>query len=580
MSTTTLRSATRSVTRRRFLVQFGLGLAGASMMACTPSAPPAPQPTAAPKAAPPPPTAVPAAQPTTAPPAKPAAAAAPAATSAPQAAAAPTSAPQSAPATVKRGGMLLVAGESDPITFDTTSGGGPSSRRVLRALYDPLLELDEQGTMQPALVERWERPDETTYIFHVRPGVKFHDGTALDAEAVKFHFDRHLDPATASQARSDLGPIDRVELAGPMTVKIALKEPFAPFLSGLFDRSGFVISPTAWQKWGRNDYALHPAGTGPFKLASYTKDLQAVVERNPDYWRPGEPSLDGITFRAIPLDATRLTELRSGGVHVAEELPFQDVQRLKGMPEIVVSEKNGFRWDAFMYNMRKEPWASSKPLRQALNWALDRDAIQKTVYFDTGSPGYDPFMFGTPYSDPNYKPFTRDLDRAKRLVEESGVATPLQVSAIIYQDQPFQRALQIAQANFEELGIQMSITVNDTASVLQAYQKGDYEFSINWCGFRPDPDGWIHGKYHSKGSSNFYGFYNNPETDALIERARRSSDQAERVRLYRQVAARLNDDAPHVFFHYGANIKGLSPKVKGFVHFHDSMTRYQNVSLE
>jgi peptide/nickel transport system substrate-binding protein len=139
--------------------------------------------------------------------------------------------------------------------------------------------------------------------------------------------------------------------------------------------------------------------------------------------------------------------------------------------------------------------------------------------------------------------------------------------------------MQIAQANFAEIGINMTINVRDAAAMLESYRSGTYEFGVNWWGFRPDPDNWIYQKYHSTGSQNYYGYYNSPVADELIDRAQRSSNPAERVTLYRQLAVRLNEDAPHIFFHYGSNLKGLSPKVKGFVHFQDTMIRWQNISL-
>jgi peptide/nickel transport system substrate-binding protein len=557
-------------TRRAFLRQ-GLMMAGGGAMAsllaaCGQPAAPPPAPAAKPTEAPAQGAPKPAA-PTVAP------------TSAPQpAAAAPTSAPQTAPAAAKPGGALVVALEADPLGFDPAFFSVPG-RRAARAIYDPLLELDEQGNIQPGLAERWEQPDDTTYLFHIRPGVKFHDGTALDAEAVKFHFDRHMDPETGSFRKTELGTLDRVDVTGPLTVKATLKSPYAPFPYALFDWVGFVISPAAYQRWGKQDYRFHPAGTGPFRFVSYAKDQQTVVERNPDYWRTGEPLLESVTFRAIPLDSTRLTELRSGGAHIAEDMPFQDFQRLKSMSEIAVSEKGGFRWDSVFMNVRKDPYTNKK-LRQALNWALDREAIQKSVYFDTGQIGYDPFLPGTPYFDPGYKPFTRDVDRAKRLLEESGLPTPLQVTVTLDQDQANQKIMQIVQANLAELGVNVEIKVEDAASRLENVRAGNTQMSTTWFGYRPDPDGWIYSYFHSKGSNNYYGFYSSPEADDLIERARGGRDQAQRVALYRQLADRLNDDAPNVFFHYGSNIKGLSPRVKGFVHFQDSMIRFQKISLE
>jgi peptide/nickel transport system substrate-binding protein len=248
------------------------------------------------------------------------------------------------------------------------------------------------------------------------------------------------------------------------------------------------------------------------------------------------------------------------------------------MPDIVVSEKDGFRWDAFVYQTQHKPWDNPK-MRQVLNYSLDREAIHESVYFGTGSIGYDAFLPGTPFYDPNYKPYTRDLDMAKRLLDEVGYNASVPLEAQVNLDEPHQKAFQIAQANLAEIGLKVNISVVDTTTLLKQSRDGQYDFSTTWWGYRPDPDGWITGKFRTGGSINF-SFLSDPDLDKLIDQAQQSADLDERVKLYRQTAQKINEDGTHVFFHYGSSIRGLSPSVKGAVHFVDSILRFHTISLE
>src|SRR6266566_2552621 len=194
------------------------------------------------------------------------------------------------------------------------------------------------------LADSWDAPDPKSYVLHLKQGLHFTDGTDFDAAAVKFNMDRHLDPKTASKQIGTLLSVASVEATDKSTVRFNLKAPSAAFMSTFFDRVGFIASPAAVQKWGNNDYGLHPVGVGPFQLVDYKADQQYVVQRNPNYWDKGRPYLDSITFKDIPVDATRETELRSGGAHMAEDLPLQDVERMRTMTEFHLSERSGARF--------------------------------------------------------------------------------------------------------------------------------------------------------------------------------------------------------------------------------------------
>ena len=331
-----------------------------------------------------------------------------------------------APAAVKDGGTLTVALFADPRTLDPHLTGNLQGRATTQAIHDTLLEVDGNGHLVPGLVESWEWKDDRTVVLTTRSGVKFHDGTDFDAEAVRYNLERIRNPDTGSIRGGEISVLDTIEVVDAKTVKLSLKQPFAAFLFPLVDVAGCVASPTALERWGQ-EYGLHPAGTGPFAATEYLKDAHTILERNGDYWNAGKPHLDRLVLRPIPVDSTRLAELRSGGVQLAESLPLQDIPRLREGDEIVVSEKVGFRWEWFGFNVREEYAGRSRKLRQAFQWAIDREALHHVAYFGTGSIGYDGILPGSPFHDPDYKPYERDLDKAKRLVEESGLDRPIEL---------------------------------------------------------------------------------------------------------------------------------------------------------
>ena len=544
------------LTRREFLrnvCAIGGALAGASLLAACGQQAPAPAPTA------------PLAQPTGAPAAQ------------PTAAAAPTAAPaQAAPAAAKPGGTLTVAITEDPVTLDPPGPGNPQNRMIRGAIHEALIDIDEQGKPIPWLAEAWEQTDPTTYVFHLRKGIKFHDGTEFNADVVKFNLERMMNPDVKNLWRSEIAALDKVEVVDASTVRVKAKGPFAGFIIPFYDMNGMQASPTAVQKWG-DEYGFHPVGTGPFKFVEYTKDNRTVIEKNPDYWDKGKPQLDQVIFRPIPDNSTRLTELRSGGAQIIEYLPFQDVERLKGGSDVVVSEKTGFRVDWLTLNVEKEP-ATSKEFRQAWTYLIDRDAIQAAVYRNTGSPAWDLQLPGSRYFDPNYKPATRDVAKAKQLLDASGVKLPFEFTIYTDQDPVRKQEVQVLQANAAEVGINIQTEALDRAAWLARHQSGDFLAVLSWWGYRPDPDQYLSVLLSTKGSWN-WSRYSSPRMDALLEAERVELDDAKRTKIFRDIADLTTDDMPVVPYHYGSNIKGLSPKVQGFVHRVDGLIRFTDIRL-
>lgn len=482
----------------------------------------------------------------------------------------------------KPGGTLNVVIGGTITTFDTSNINFYEERKALRLLYDPLIALGDDGQplAERSLAERWEFTDPLTFVLHLRQGVKFHDGTPFDAEAVKFNLDRHLDPEIASTARSELTPVDRVEVVDPSTVKIILKFPTVAFDVTLFDRSGYQISPTAWEQYGKESFGSHAIGTGPFKLVELLPGERATFERNPDYWASPMPYLDQVVFRIVPNDATRLIELQSGGAQIAEGLPYQDIERIKQMPEVVLQDQL-FRMEFLRWNVDSE-FGKSKEFRQAFQWALDREAIQRTVYFNTGQIGYAPYFPGTPFYDESYKPFTRDLDKAQALLDQSGLPSPIRFTFYVGEDPVAEREAQIYQSNLSDIGVTIDIQKEQDAAANARLDSGDYNVSSNWWGWRPDPYFYMP-IFKSDGASFSYfqpGQWKDPTFDQLVDDAAAEADLETRKELYQEAAELLNEGAAWVFYRFGPIYVGSAPNVRDFTDPRSTIVDYAKVWLE
>ncbi|WP_342643839.1 ABC transporter substrate-binding protein [Rhodoligotrophos ferricapiens] len=485
----------------------------------------------------------------------------------------------SAPAVGKPGGSLTAAIFADPLSLDPHLTGNLQGRAATRAIHDTLFTIQD-GRLAPGLVESWEQPDEKTFVLKLRQGIKFHDGTPFDAEAVKFNIDRIRDTSIGSIRGGEITALDTIEAVDAHTVKMVTKYPFAAFLFPFTDVTGCIGSPAAFKKHGI-DYGLHPSGTGPFKLAEYSKDNRTVLEKNGGYWQKGKPYLDQVILRPVPTDSTRLSELRAGSVQIAEALPLQDIQRLRAANEFVVSEKPGFRWEYFGFNLRDQYPGKSKAFRQAFQWAIDRQALHQVAYFGTGEIGYDGILPGSPFYDPNYKPFKRDVDKAKRLIEESGLDTPILIGAPLQPDPVKQRATQIFQANAAEIGVKVNIEQIDSAGYRNMLRDGMMPMDAQgWWGYRPDPDQYLAILLGSEGSYAKYHAYSNPEMDKLIQAERAGRTEEERRIAFRKISELMNEDAVYVPWHYSSDFKGLDPKVKGFQHAADGIINFAELWIE
>ncbi len=533
--------------RLAFVVLLTLALAACAQPAAAPS-----QPAAAPTSAP--------AAPTTA------------AKEAPKAAAATEAPKAAAPAAPAAGAdTITIALESDPPRLDPHLSSAAVDRQVFQSLFDSLVDLDQNLNIVPKLAEKWTiSPDGLVYTFNLRKGVKFHDGTDFDAQAVKVNFDRMMDEKTASARRSEISSVDKVEVVDPQTVKITLKKAFSPFLATLTDRAGMMLSPKALAADAAN-FQNNPVGTGPFKFVEKVKDDHVTVERFDQYWGGPAPT-KRIIYRTFVDGNVRVVNMKSGQVDISNTTPSKDIPSFQSDPKWKVSLKPGLGWQGIWLNVTKPPF-DKKENRQALAAALDRAAITKVVFQDlTAVPGWSPFPPGTPAYDETKKAPARDIAKAKDLLAKAGNPTGFSFTFKIGQDAIAQQLGQIVQSMASEAGIQVKLEQVEFGALLDQLGKKNYEAAqIGWSG-RADPDGNVTNHFITNGPNNYAG-YSNPDVDKWLEDARLAQDMAARKAIYTKIDAQLAEDQPFIFLWWPVDNKVFLANLEGFVHVPDGMMR-------
>jgi len=505
---------------------------------------------------------------------------APAAATTPPSAAKPTAA-SAAAASPNKGGTLRVGLSVDVVTLDPHLSGSKFDRQVYHNLYDPLFILDDKLGIQPNLAESYQNPDPQTLILKLRSGLKFHDGTDLNAEAARFNFDRMAnDPK--SVRKGEVANIASTEVVDPLTLKISLKQPDSSLLATLTDRAGMMISPTALGKLGADlGHDATGAGTGPFQFVEWVPDDHVLLKRNDTYWsKSGGPYLDQIRYRPIPDDTVKLQSLQNSEIDVLDYLAPRNVSIAKSDSNLVVIDVPSLAAFWFTLNTTRPPF-SDKNLRLALTYALDVDAIVKGVYLGVGVPANGPISPASWAYDDTIKPIQRDLNKAKQYLAAAGQPNGF---AFDFETVNVPIAIQeaeVVKAQLAEAGITCNVVQIDGARQLSDGNNKTYEMTTyDWSG-RPDPDGNSYQFFHTTpGVSLNWSGISNPQLDQLLEQTRQVTDHSQRKQLYSQAIQILAAEAPVVWEIHPVEPKALSPKVQGYTPIPDGMLRFRDAYLK
>jgi peptide/nickel transport system substrate-binding protein len=474
------------------------------------------------------------------------------------------------------GGTLTIAFASDTKTLDPSFSVNFSERQPLYLLYNTLLALNPDLTMAPELAERWETSaDGLRLTLHLRRGVKFHDGTDFNAQAAKYNLDRRLDQTVASPQRAQLAAIiASVEAPDATTVVINMKQPSPSILGMLAQREGFMASPAAIERFGK-DFATNPVGTGPFTFKEWTPGQRIVLEKNRNYWEAGKPYLDGIVFADITNTVVGVQRLITGEADYISALSPIDIRQIETRREIKLDPSSVGRWYGLQWQVDKAPFDNAK-LRQAIAHAIDRKKIVDIVM-----NGRAPVAEGlTPpalwWHDPALRGPAYDPVRARALLAEAGHPNGIQLTLSNPQITLLQQMNQLVQEQLKAVGIDVRLEPVAQSDWYPRLVQGAINFSpIRWSQ-RPDPDGLFTILLQSNGFANSTK-YKNPELDALLERARNATAVDSRKALYRDVERMMVSDLPYVSLFFSAEYAAMRSNVMNHIWIGDEIPRFRDV---
>lgn len=474
----------------------------------------------------------------------------------------------------RAGGTLTVVLDGEIDTIDPQKSVTIVGNQVWPNIYETLVvQGPNLDSVEPVLAESWEQPDDRTYVFTLRQGVKFHDGSDFTAEDVKFSYDRMMDEATAASRRPDFLPVESVEVVDDFTVQFTMKEPYGPFLSKLELLAILPNDPAI-------DHATAPIGTGPFKFTEWVTGQSITLDRFEEYWQEGRPYLDSIVYRPIAEPSTRIVELQTGNVDVLNAVPAKDVATLEEDANVVVYRNAGVTRDHVGFNMESELFKDNPNLRKCIAWAVDRQTIADTILFGLAKPAQvaipeSHWAYNT--AADNY--FGFDTAKAKEFCDQAD-PLPAEVTVTVSPTYPDQiKMAELMQQALAEVGIDLKIEQLEWSTWIDTVVvQGDYDMEIVLISGGSDPDDFFYQWHHTGEVFNLWR-YSDPEMDALLEAGRSTVDQAARKEIYDQIQQKLLDDAPLVHIIYRDQVMAAGAAVQDFEMRLDSRLEFRDVWL-
>ena len=484
----------------------------------------------------------------------------------------------------KSGGTLRVAWEQDVTGFDPHWTPGLQVQYISGNLFNSLITIDEQLNYVPELAESWEAQDNgKVYVFRLRQGVKFHDGSDFDAAAVAWNFERIMDPEEKAFPRPFFQIIEAVEPLDAHTVKFTLKYPTQTFIPTLaVYRTGFLIkSPTSYKTWGRNDAAMNPAGTGPFKFAKWEPNQIIVLEKNPDYYKKGLPYLDRIELKIMKEGVTRTAALRAGEVDFVNYVPKEMVERLSRDPKIQVLRGPDTQSVNISFNNSKKPFDDVR-VRQALGgYGIDRQAIAKTAMLGIGQALWSFVAPGGKDHIDFDEQFPYNPEKAKALLKEAGFddKNPLKYTIMTHAAEPsLPTVATIIKTQLAKIGVDVTVEVIDRPVFLRRLTTDrDWDQFINFT--LSSLDAYTRSYLlHSKVGTNQVN-HKDTQIDALWDQLQQATTPEEFSRLSHEVQRYIVGNMVQMSATTLPFIQAARDQVKGYVFERGFKIRFETTWL-
>ena len=486
---------------------------------------------------------------------------------------------------VEEPGSVVMIIESSPNNLDLRQGTDAQSERVGGQIFDALVKKDEHYELQPWLATSWEQPDALTWVFHLRDGVRFHDGRPLEAADVVYTIESLIGGSLVTAKGGNFASVDRAEARDRLTVVVRMKRPDAGLLFNMSDGL-FGVVP----RGSGRDFGLHPVGSGPFKFVSAVQDKEVIVERNHDYWADRLDALAPVTARAQRIERIRFTvvpdtitsalELKKGSADLASNVVTLDmIHTLEAEPSLKVESGPGSPVVYVTFNVT-DSLLKDKRVRQAVACAIDRQAIVDAIWRGQGRLANSLLPTGhwAAAADDELARYPHDVPRALRLLEEAGFpagkdGVRMRLTMKTSTDETTRLMAAILQQQLRAAGIALEIRSAEFGTFYADVTKGAFQiYALRWIGSNEDTDifryAYGSGSFPPKGGNR--GRYSNARVDSLLAEASASSDRAVRKKDYVEVQQILAEELPGIPLWYPNNevvhtrrILNVQPRASG-----------------
>ncbi|WP_189654437.1 glutathione ABC transporter substrate-binding protein GsiB [Pectobacterium aquaticum] len=482
----------------------------------------------------------------------------------------------------------VIAVGSTFTSLDPYDANDSLSQTVAKSFYQGLFGFDKDMKLVNVLADSYDAsPDGLTYTVKLHPGVKFHDGSAFNAAAVKVNLDRASNPDNRLKRYNLFKMIDKTEAVDDLTVKITLKTPFSAFVNNLAHPAAVMISPAALKQYGK-DIGFHPVGTGPYRFVAWNQTDFVKVEKFNGYWKAGLPKLDSITWRPVVDNNTRAALLQTGEAQFAYPIPFEQAKVLEKNDKLALVASPSILHRYISMNVTQKPFDNPK-VREALNYAINKEALIKVAFSGYATPAEGPLPSSIDYSV-KYHPWPYDPAKARELLKEAGYpdgfTTTLWSS---HNHSTAQKVLQFTQQQLAQVGVKVQVTAMDAGQrAAEVEGKGVKEtgvrlFYTGWSASTGEAD-WALSPLFATASwppAQFNtAFYSNPQVDADLANALKTTDRTEKQKLYNDAQDKIWADAPWIFLATERLVSANSKKLTGFYVMPDTLFSFEEADLK
>lgn len=487
------------------------------------------------------------------------------------------------------GKSITVAVQANFTSLDPFDANDSLSLGVSKSFYQGLFGFDKDMKMIPVLADSHTvSPDGLVYTVKLKAGIKFHDGTDFNAQAVKVNFDRVTNPDNRLKRYALFKNIARTEAVDATTVRFTLKEPFSPFLNTLAHPSGVIISPAALAKHGKA-IGQNPVGTGPYRFVEWNQTDRLKVARFDGYWKKGYPKLDEIAFKPVVDNNTRSAMLQTGEAQFAFPVPYEQADLLKSKPNVVVESSPSIvhRWVSL--NTRQKPFDNPK-VRQALNYAINKEALVKVAFAGYAVPAAGVAPPGVEFAL-RIDPWPYDPAKARALLKEAGYPNGFETTLwSAYNYTTAQKVIQFVQQQLAQVGVKAQLLALEAGQRVERVENAPDPATapvrmlyIGWSSSTGEADWALRPVLASESMPPRQyntAYYQNPAVDAGLARALTITDKAEKTRLYAEIQQTIWNDAPWIFLVTEKLVSARARNLAGFHVMPDALFEFEDADLQ